>query len=247
MGGKSTYLRQVALISILAQIGSFVPASEARLPIVDRVFTRIGASDNLAMGRSTFMVEMTETSEILNTATSRSLVLLDEVGRGTSTFDGLSIAWAVVEDICMRVGAKTLFATHYHELTELADIVEGVFNLHVGVQESGDRVIFLRKVQPGKASRSYGIEVARLAGLPIQVINRARRVLEMHEQREVSVTEELAPSHSHSPVQVSIFQADAGVMEELRCIDIDNLKPIEALNLLTSWQHRVSGAAKAFN
>lgn len=247
MGGKSTYLRQVALISILAQIGSFVPAAEARLPIVDRVFTRIGASDNLAMGRSTFMVEMTETSEILNTATSRSLVLLDEVGRGTSTFDGLSIAWSVVEDICTRVGAKTLFATHYHELTELADILEGVFNLHVGVQESGDQVIFLRKVQPGKASRSYGIEVARLAGLPLQVINRARRVLEMHEQREVSVTEELAPSHADSPLQVSIFQADSGVMEELRCLDIDNLKPIEALNLLTSWQLRLSGAAKAFN
>jgi DNA mismatch repair protein MutS len=247
MGGKSTYLRQVALISILAQIGSFVPAAEARLPIVDRVFTRIGASDNLAMGRSTFMVEMTETSEILNTATSRSLVLLDEVGRGTSTFDGLSIAWSVVEDICTRVGAKTLFATHYHELTELADTLEGVFNLHVGVQESGERVIFLRKVQPGKASRSYGIEVARLAGLPLQVINRARRVLEMHEQREVSVIEELAPSEADSPLQVSIFHADSGVMEELRCIDIDNLKPIEALNLLTSWQHRLSGAAKAFN
>ncbi len=248
MGGKSTYLRQVALICILAQIGSFVPAAEARLPIVDRVFTRIGASDNLAMGRSTFMVEMTETSEILNTATSRSLVLLDEVGRGTSTFDGLSIAWSVVEDICTRVGAKTLFATHYHELTELADILEGVFNLHVGVQESGDRVIFLRKVEPGKASRSYGIEVARLAGLPLPVIDRARRILEMHEQREVSVTEELAPpSHAHAPLQVSIFQADAGVMEELRCLDVDNLKPIEALNLLTSWQHRLSHAAKALN
>ena len=247
MGGKSTYLRQVALISILAQIGSFVPAAEARLPIIDRIFTRIGASDNLALGRSTFMVEMTETSEILNTATSRSLVLLDEVGRGTSTFDGLSIAWSVVEDICTRVGAKTLFATHYHELTELADILEGVFNLHVGVQESGDRIIFLRKVQPGKASRSYGIEVARLAGLPMQVINRARRVLEMHEQREVSVTEELAPAQANSPLQVSIFQADSGVLEELRCIDIDNLKPIEALNLLTSWQLRLSQAVKALN
>jgi DNA mismatch repair protein MutS len=245
MGGKSTYLRQVALISILAQIGSFVPATEARLPIVDRVFTRIGASDNLAMGRSTFMVEMTETSEILNTATSRSLILLDEVGRGTSTFDGLSIAWSVVEDICTRVGAKTLFATHYHELTELADIHEGVFNLHVGVQEAGDRIVFLRKVEPGKASRSYGIEVARLAGLPLPVIRRARRILEMHEQREVSVTEELAPSPSGPPLQVSIFQADSGVMEELRYIDLDNLKPIEALNLLTSWQERVSQAVKA--
>ena len=245
MGGKSTYLRQVALISILAQIGSFVPAVEARLPIIDRVFTRIGASDNLALGRSTFMVEMTETSEILNTATSRSLVLLDEVGRGTSTFDGLSIAWSVVEDICKRVGAKTLFATHYHELTELADSLDGVFNLHVGVQESGDRIIFLRKVQPGKANRSYGIEVARLAGLPLPVINRARRVLEMHEQREVSVTEELTPAQSDSALQVSIFQSDSGILEELRCIDIDNLKPIEALNLLTAWQLRLSQTVKA--
>ncbi len=244
MGGKSTYLRQVALIAILAQIGSFVPASSARLPIVDRVFTRIGASDNLAMGRSTFMVEMTETSEILNTATANSLILLDEVGRGTSTFDGLSIAWAVVEDICDRVGAKTLFATHYHELTELADNLEGVFNLHVGVQESGDRIVFLRKVEAGKASRSYGIEVARLAGLPLEVINRARRVLQMHEQREISVSEELSPTDTEKPLQVSIFQADPGLVDELRCLDIDNLKPIDALNLLTAWQQRIAQTAK---
>lgn len=244
MGGKSTFLRQVALTSILAQIGSFVPATAARLPIVDRVFTRIGASDNLAMGRSTFMVEMTETSEILNTATANSLILLDEVGRGTSTFDGLSIAWAVVEDICNRVGAKTLFATHYHELTELADSLEGVFNLHVGVQESGDRIVFLRKVESGKASRSYGIEVARLAGLPIDVINRARRVLHMHEQREASVSEELSPSPHEAPLQVSIFEPDSGVVAELACLDIDNLKPIEALNLLTEWQRRLANTVK---
>jgi DNA mismatch repair protein MutS len=244
MGGKSTYLRQVALTSILAQIGSFVPATAARLPIVDRVFTRIGASDNLAMGRSTFMVEMTETSEILNTATANSLILLDEVGRGTSTFDGLSIAWAVVEDICNRVGAKTLFATHYHELTELADTLDGVFNLHVGVQESGDRIVFVRKVEAGKASRSYGIEVARLAGLPLDVINRARLVLQMHEQREASVSEELAPAGSGAPLQVSIFDPNSALREEIVCLDIDNLKPIDALNLLTTWQQRIIDSAK---
>ena len=169
---------------------------------------------------------------------------LDEVGRGTSTFDGLSIAWAVVEDICDRVGAKTLFATHYHELTELADNLEGVFNLHVGVQESGDRIVFLRKVEAGKASRSYGIEVARLAGLPLEVINRARRVLQMHEQREISVSEELSPTDTEKPLQVSIFQADSGLVDELSCLDIDNLEPIDALNLLTAWQQRIAQTAK---
>ena len=167
MGGKSTYLRQAAPIVILAQMGSFVPADSATLPLVDRVFTRIGAADNLARGRSTFMVEMTETAVILNTATPRSLVVLDEIGRGTATYDGLALAWAVVEHIHQRIRARTLFATHYHELTELADQLPGVRNLHVSVKEAGDQVIFLRKVEPGRADRSYGIEVARLAGLPV--------------------------------------------------------------------------------
>jgi DNA mismatch repair protein MutS len=162
MGGKSTYLRQAALLTILAQMGSFVPAESAVLPVVDRVFTRIGAADNLARGRSTFMVEMTETAVILNTATKRSLVVLDEIGRGTSTYDGLALAWAVVEHIHKNIGAKTLFATHYHELTELAETLPGVRNLHVSVKESGDQILFLRRVEPGAADKSYGIEVARL-------------------------------------------------------------------------------------
>ena len=192
MGGKSTYLRQAALIAILAQMGSFVPAESASLPIIDRIFTRIGASDNLARGRSTFMVEMTETAVILNTATPRSFIVLDEIGRGTATYDGLALAWAVVEHIHARTRAKTLFATHYHELTELAEQLDGVRNLQVSVKEAGDHIIFLRKVEPGKADRSYGIEVARLAGLPLGVIERAREVLKLHERTEHVVTEELA-------------------------------------------------------
>ena len=179
MGGKSTYLRQAALIALLAQMGSFVPADSAQLPLIDRIFTRIGASDNLARGRSTFMVEMTETAVILNTATPRSLIVLDEIGRGTATYDGLALAWAVVEHIHARTRAKTLFATHYHELTELAELLDGVRNLRVSVKEAGDHIIFLRKVEPGRADRSYGIEVARLAGLPLSVIERAREVLKL--------------------------------------------------------------------
>ena len=181
MGGKSTYLRQAALLAILAQMGSFVPAESALMPLVDRVFTRIGAADNLARGRSTFMVEMTETAVILNTATARSLIVLDEIGRGTSTYDGLALAWAVVEHIHKHIRAKTLFATHYHELTELAGQLDGVRNLHVSVKEAGDQILFLRRVEPGAADRSYGIEVARLAALPMSVIERAREILAHHE------------------------------------------------------------------
>ena len=193
MGGKSTYLRQAALIAILAQMGSFVPAESASLPLIDRIFTRIGASDNLARGRSTFMVEMTETAVILNTATPRSLIVLDEIGRGTATYDGLALAWAVVEHIHAHTRAKTLFATHYHELTELADqLRRRPQSASVSVKESGDQIIFLRKVEPGSADRSYGIEVARLAGLPMSVIERAREVLTLHEGAETVVSEELA-------------------------------------------------------
>jgi DNA mismatch repair protein MutS len=239
MGGKSTYLRQTALIAILAQMGSFVPAGSAKLPLIDRIFTRIGASDNLATGRSTFMVEMTETAQILHAATPASLILLDEVGRGTSTFDGLAIAWAVVEHIHSRTRAKTLFATHYHELTELADQLTGVVNLHVSVKESGDKVIFLRRVEPGKADRSYGIEVARLAGLPLVIVERAREVLARHEEREQSVSEELS-TESHPAVQVSIFSpAENGIRDELMILNLDDLKPIEALTLLHSWKERL--------
>src|SRR5712671_2111325 len=229
MGGKSTYLRQAALIALMAQMGSFVPADSAQLPIVDRIFTRIGASDNLARGRSTFMVEMTETAVILNTATARSFIVLDEIGRGTATYDGLALAWAVVEHIHARTRAKTLFATHYHELTELAELLDGVRNLRVSVKEAGDHIIFLRKVEPGRADRSYGIEVARLAGLPPGVIERAREVLKLHEGAEHVVTEELSKAEEHSgPVQIQLFEpVGYGIAERIRGLNVDELRPIE--------------------
>jgi DNA mismatch repair protein MutS len=236
MGGKSTYLRQAAVIAILAQMGSFVPAESATLSIVDRVFTRIGAADNLARGRSTFMVEMTETAVILNTATSRSLVVLDEIGRGTATYDGLSLAWAVIEHIHQRIHARTLFATHYHELTELADQLPGVRNLHVSVKEAGDQVIFLRKVELGRADRSYGIEVARLAGLPISVIERAREILALHERSEHAVTEELTP-RAPGPMQIQLFEpVNHQMADRIRNLKLDELRPIEALQLLNELQ-----------
>ncbi len=239
MGGKSTYLRQAALIAILAQMGSFVPAESARLPVIDRIFTRIGASDNLSRGRSTFMVEMTETAVILNTASPRSFIVLDEIGRGTSTYDGLALAWAVVEHIHARTRAKTLFATHYHELTELAELLEGVRNLQVSVKESGDHVIFLHKVEPGKADRSYGIEVARLAGLPLGVIERAREVLKLHERSEHVVTEELAKPEA-GPLQIQLFEpVGYQIAERLRSLDLDQLRPIEALQLLSELQQEL--------
>jgi DNA mismatch repair protein MutS len=190
MGGKSTYLRQTALIIILAQMGSFVPAKEARLGCVDRIYTRVGASDNLARGRSTFMVEMIETANILNTATDRSLILLDEVGRGTATFDGLSLAWAIAEYIVQDSfpKSKTLFATHYHELTKLAEVHSGVKNYCMAIQEAGKEIVFLRRVTPGVADKSYGIEVARLAGMPREVLARAHEILERLERKEIDLT-----------------------------------------------------------
>jgi DNA mismatch repair protein MutS len=237
MGGKSTYLRQAALIAILAQMGSFVPAESAALPIIDRIFTRIGASDNLARGRSTFMVEMTETAVILNTATPRSFIVLDEIGRGTATYDGLALAWAVVEHVHARTRARTLFATHYHELTELAEQLDGVRNLMVSVKEAGDHIIFLRKVEPGKADRSYGIEVARLAGLPLTVIERAREVLKLHERSERVVTGELARTEDTGPVQIQMFEpVGYGIAERIRSLNVDELRPIEALQLLSDLQ-----------
>ena len=240
MGGKSTYLRQAALIAILAQTGSFVPATSARLPILDRIFTRIGAADNLALGRSTFMVEMTETAQILNAATPASLIILDEIGRGTATYDGLAIAWAVIEYIHQRTRAKTLFATHYHELTELAELLTGVRNLHVSVKEAGDQIVFLRRVEPGSADRSYGIEVARLAGLPLPVVERARAVLLIHEEKEHTVSEELSPGAA-PPMQIEIFTPlDHGVVEKLRAVNIDELSPLEALNLLAEIKKDLS-------
>jgi DNA mismatch repair protein MutS len=243
MGGKSTYLRQAALIALMAQMGSFVPAARAQLPIFDRIFTRIGASDNLARGRSTFMVEMTEAASILNTATPRSLVLLDEVGRGTATFDGLAIAWAVVEHLQARTRPKTLFATHYHELTELAELLPGVRNYHVSVRESGSNIVFLRKVEQGSADKSYGIEVARLAGLPSKVIARAREILSRHEQTEHSLSEGLAAKADKpetGPVQLTIFTPlNVEVVNAIERADLDNLKPIEALNLLAELKKQI--------
>jgi len=245
MGGKSTYLRQAALISILAQMGSYVPAAQAKLPLLDRIFTRIGASDNLARGRSTFLVEMSEVAAILNTATPASLVLLDEVGRGTSTFDGLSIAWAVVESLHSGARPRTLFATHYHELTELEQLLPGVQNVHVSVQEAGSEIVFLRRVEPGSANKSYGIEVARLAGLPTDVIARAREILRRHEQKEDKLTEELSPGAGASkaaslPHQTSFTAIDESVLESLRDADLDKLTPLEAMVLLAALQKQLS-------
>jgi DNA mismatch repair protein MutS len=241
MGGKSTYLRQAALIVIMAQMGSFVPARAVRLGIVDRVFTRIGASDNLARGRSTFMVEMTETAAILHTATARSLILLDEVGRGTSTYDGLAIAWAAIEYLHARVHAKTLFATHYFELTELAEQLSGVKNYHVSVKETGGSVVFLRRVEPGAADRSYGIEVAKLAGLPNEVVVRAREVLAEHESSEHRLSGHLTPgAEPERPTQLTIFTPlSQPVLEKLREVDLNRLTPLEALNLLAELKKEI--------
>jgi DNA mismatch repair protein MutS len=241
MGGKSTYLRQAALISILAQMGAYVPAASAKLPLLDRVFTRIGASDNLARGRSTFLVEMSEVAAILNTATAASLVLLDEVGRGTATFDGLSIAWAVVESLHSGARPRTLFATHYHELTELEQLLPGVRNVHVSVQEAGKEIIFLRRVEAGSANKSYGIEVARLAGLPNEVITRAREILRRHEQSEERLTAELSPGAGATVQEQTHFAAiDGSVVEALRSADLNSLTPIEAMVLLAALQKQLS-------
>ena len=241
MGGKSTYLRQAALICILAQMGSFVPAAQAQLPLLDRIFTRIGASDNLARGRSTFLVEMSEVAAILNTATCASLVLLDEVGRGTATYDGLSIAWAVVESLHAGARPKTLFATHYHELTELEQLLPGVRNVHVSVHEAGNEIVFLRRVEPGSADKSYGIEVARLAGLPQGVIFRAREILRRHEQSEEKLSAELSPGSSPAaPQQTSFTAIDQSVLDALRSADLNKLTPLEALNLLAALQKQLS-------
>jgi DNA mismatch repair protein MutS len=240
MGGKSTYLRQAALICVMAQVGSFVPAAQANLPLIDRIFTRIGASDNLARGRSTFLVEMSEVAAILNTATPASLVLLDEVGRGTATFDGLSIAWAVVEAIHAGARPRTLFATHYHELTELEQLLPGVKNVHVSVQEAGGEIVFLRRVEPGSANKSYGIEVARLAGLPPAVIARAREVLRRHERSEEVLTKELSPgSASPVPQQASFTALDESVLKAIRAAELNKLTPLEALNLLAALQKQL--------
>jgi DNA mismatch repair protein MutS len=233
MGGKSTYMRQAALLVLMAQMGSFVPADHAIIGVVDRIFTRVGASDDLSAGQSTFMVEMVEVANILNNASPKSLVILDEIGRGTSTYDGLSIAQAVTEYLSEKIQARTLFATHYHELTKLADTIPGLFNLCVSVMESGDTVIFLKKVLAGKADRSYGIHVARLAGLPGKAVERAQTIL--HELE----TETLRPTPALS--QMSLFEEELPpVVEELQKLDVDSISPREALELIYRWKETSS-------
>jgi len=238
MSGKSTYLRQVALIVLMAQIGSFVPADEAQIGLADRIFTRIGAHDELHAGRSTFMVEMVEAAEILNHATSRSLLILDEIGRGTSTYDGLSIAWSIVEYLHNhpRLKPRTLFATHYHELTGLADFLPLVTNYNVAVTEDGEDVVFLHEIVPGGADRSYGIHVAQLAGLPRDVISRAAEILKDLEQHAPTTTVE--PSHLKPAQQIALFPETSPVVEELSQLDVTSMTPLEAINKLYEWKRR---------
>jgi len=238
MAGKSTYLRQVALISLMAQMGSFVPAAEARIGLVDRIFTRVGASDNLAGGQSTFMVEMTESAHILNCATARSLILLDEIGRGTSTYDGLSIAWAIAEFIQdpERLGARTLFATHYHEMTQLEGLRTGITNYSVAVKEREGKVLFLRKIVQGGADRSYGIHVAQLAGLPDTVIQRAKAVLAQLE----STTSPRPILETQQALQFdATLPAPHPMLEEVRQMDLFSMTPLDALNRLAALQQRL--------
>ena len=255
MAGKSTYMRQTALIVLMAQIGSFVPAKSAKIGIVDRIFTRVGASDDLASGQSTFMVEMTEVANILRNATANSLLVLDEIGRGTSTFDGLSIAWAVVEHISnpKLLGAKTLFATHYHELTELEGKLDNVHNYCIAVKENGDDIVFLRKIVQGGADKSYGIQVAKLAGVPDSVIERAKQIVEELVANDISETVkniqvDRAPAKKKKTKldevdleQISLFDTvkDDDILEELKNLDLGNLTPIDALNKLYELQHKI--------
>lgn len=242
MSGKSTWLRQVALITLMAQMGSFVPADRARIGVVDRIFTRVGASDDLATGRSTFMVEMNETANIMNNATERSLVILDEIGRGTSTFDGVSIAWAVAEYLIREIGAKTLFATHYHHLNELEALFEQVQNLKILVREEGDQITFLRRIEPGGTQRSYGIQVARLAGLPQAVIDRAKEVLHTLEREDIG--REVGPSQAAATrvaptIQLQLFEAAPHPLAEaIKALDPDKMTPLEALQALAELRRK---------
>ncbi len=264
MGGKSTYIRQVALITLMGQIGSFVPAREATIGIADRIFARVGASDDLARGRSTFMVEMTETARILNTATERSLVILDEIGRGTSTYDGLSLAWAVVEHLHDQIGCRTLFATHYHELTDLEKTLAGVANLNVAVKEWEGEVVFLHQIVPGAADKSYGIHVAQLAGVPREVNERAKEILAKLEsqgggRKAESGNKKIAgelrladPPQQHAPhlraqpngqsLQLTLFEtADHPLLDKIRGTDLNNLTPLEVQDIVRQWQEQLAG------
>ena len=246
MAGKSTYMRQVALIVLMAQIGSFVPAKSARIGIADRIFTRVGASDDLAAGQSTFMVEMSEVANILSNATKKSLLILDEIGRGTSTYDGLSIAWAVIEYISEKIGARTLFATHYHELTELEEKMDGVKNYCISVEEKGEDIVFLRKILRGGANNSYGIQVARLAGVPDKVIGRAKELLKELKDADITKRENRA-KRGGKPIegQIDVFSFNLEqrncdeVLNEIRDIDISTLTPLDALNVLYTLQRKI--------
>jgi DNA mismatch repair protein MutS len=244
LGGKSTYMRQAALIVLLAHIGSFVPAQSAEIGIVDRIFTRIGSSDDLAGGRSTFMVEMTETANILHNATARSLVLMDEIGRGTSTFDGLSLAWACAKHLAEKVSAFTLFATHYFEITSLPETIPGITNVHLNATEHNDNIVFLHKVQEGPASKSYGLQVAKLAGIPAAVLAQAQEQLHLleqgtHPQHSTKTIMQAVPNmmpvtqEIGSPLQSGLFDAlPDPALEALKKINPDNLSPREALEHL---------------
>jgi DNA mismatch repair protein MutS len=256
MAGKSTYIRQAALLTLMAQVGSFVPAQSATIGVADRIFARIGASDDLARGRSTFMVEMTETARILNTATSRSLVILDEIGRGTSTYDGLSLAWAVVEHLHDAVGCRTLFATHYHELTQLAERLTGLANFNVAVREWHGEVIFLHQIIAGAADKSYGIHVAQMAGVPRQVNERAKEILagleamstppgavnyavsaNGHPQRRLDRGRRAANSH----FQLTLFElAEHPLLDAIRNLELDATSPREAMQLIHDWQEQLA-------
>ncbi|HLB74275.1 MAG TPA: DNA mismatch repair protein MutS [Sedimentisphaerales bacterium] len=244
MSGKSTYIRQVALLVLMAQTGSFIPAKNAEIGLVDRIFTRVGASDELVRGQSTFMVEMTETANIINNATAKSLVVLDEVGRGTSTYDGLSLAWAITEHIATNIKCRTLFATHYHELTELAELFNNVKNCNVAVREWMDEVVFLHRILPGGTDKSYGIHVAKLAGVPKSILDRSKEILEELEaafQKEAT-GERLARHKTKEPDRDTLFvQKHKSILDKLAATDINNLTPIEAINLLNQIRNEIDG------
>jgi DNA mismatch repair protein MutS len=251
MAGKSTYIRQASLLTLMAQMGSFVPARRATIGVADRIFARVGASDELSRGQSTFMVEMTETARILNTATPRSLVILDEIGRGTSTYDGLSLAWSIVEHIHEHIGCRTLFATHYHELTDLEEQLSGVRNFNVAVKEWEDQVVFLHQIVPGAADKSYGIHVAQLAGVPRSVNARAREVLAWLEAQHhasdaacglaaASPTSNGQPARPTAGWQLTLFGIEEHpLLDEIRTANLDELRPVEALELVHAWQQRL--------
>jgi len=241
MAGKSTYIRQVAILTLLAHTGSFIPAKEARIGLTDRIFTRVGASDELSRGQSTFMVEMTEAANILNNATEHSLVILDEIGRGTSTYDGLSLAWAIAEHLAKEIKARSLFATHYHELTELEELIESVKNFNVLIREWQDQVVFLHKITPGGTDKSYGIHVARLAGMPREVISRARTILAELE-RNFAHEAKLPEMGGVNAPAADLFDApQTAIIEEIKQLNTDQITPLQAIQLLHDFRSRLTG------